>query len=90
MSIIFKFVEKLPLVRLLQVTAIILLISGLGFIVPMWFEITRSPTVLSSEFIITFIPMGIFFLAQFLFQPLVLLALAEIVKSKSQQTNLHD
>ncbi len=90
MSKIIKFVEKLPLVRLLQVTAIFILFSGLGFVGQMWFEMSKNPMGITKEFIISFIPMGIFLFCQFLFQPLVLLALAEIIKGQAQQTNLHD
>ena len=91
MSIIFRFVEKLPLVRILQVTAIFLLISSLVTVFQMLFQMSRSSVGdVTREFIISLIPMSLLFLGQAFYQPLVLLALAEIIKRQAQQTNLHD
>ena len=94
MSKIIKFVEALPLVRLLQVAAIFIfiteLISSCEMFYEMFYEMFRNPLEFTRESIINTIKLGIFFSAQLLFQPLVLLALAEIIKGQAQQTNLHD
>jgi hypothetical protein len=91
MSKIIKFVEALPLVRLLQVAAIILFISGLVTFGEMCYQLLfRGPVGHTTESIINDIQIIIMFLGQLLFQPLVLLALAEIIKGQAQQTNLHD
>lgn len=84
MSLFFRKIDALPLVRLLQAAAVLLLAFGLLQIAQVWYQPFRTsfdptPETFASALVLTGMMAG-----RLLFEPLILLALAEIVRQRRQ------
>lgn len=84
MTKFFQILDLLPIHRLLQISGVVLLVFGLFNLVPALAHAFTSPTIYSFHMLYVFLLAGTN-VTRALFEPLVLLGLAEIIKLKKTQ-----
>lgn len=80
MKKIFNTMDKLPLVRILQMMAVVIFLLSLLPLLPMWNTLVNLPDGSNSDALWNAIAATGMTLARNLYQPLILLALAELIK----------
>lgn len=82
MSWFFQKIDALPLVRLLQGAAVILLAFGLFQIVQVWYQPLRTSFDPTTETFTSALVLTGMMAGRLLFEPMILLALAEIIRQR--------
>ncbi len=80
MEKIFSAMDALPLVRILQVMAGVIFLLSLATLLPLWNSLVNLPDGPDSNAVWNTIAATGMTIARNLYQPLILLALAELIK----------